>query len=90
MKYTKLCIIVVTLSANKNQKLPKRLSKRFERSEYWNKYKSKRNKNRANKYRYFSEANFVGVHPILNGGRGGNYPSPPLPLPPAPRKKFFF
>ena len=87
MKDTKLCIIVVTLSAKENQKLPKRLSKGFERSEYWNKYKSKRNKNRTNKYRYFSEAKFVGVNPILNGGRGElPFASPP----PGPRKKIFF
>ena len=40
-KGTKLYVPVVTLSARDNQKLPKLLSKRFERSVYWNEYKKK-------------------------------------------------
>ena len=36
MKDTKVYVLVVTLSAKDNQKLPKILSKRFERSVYWN------------------------------------------------------
>ena len=48
-KGTKLYIPVVTLSAKGNQKLPKRLRKRFERSCYWNEYKRKsENKNTTN------------------------------------------
>ena len=41
IKETKLYIPAVTLSARDNQKLLKRLSKGFERSVYWNKYKTK-------------------------------------------------
>ena len=33
---TKLYVPAATLSAKDNQKLPKRFSKRFERSVYWN------------------------------------------------------
>ena len=52
----KLYVPVVTLSS-------KRLRKRFERSVYWNDYKSKsENKNMTNEYRYFLESNFVGVN----------------------------
>ena len=48
-KETKLYVPVVILSAKDNQKLPKRISKGFERSVYWNKYKTKReNKNTTN------------------------------------------
>ena len=44
------------------QQLPKLLSKGFERSVYWNKYKIKNNtKNTTNENRYFAESNFVGV-----------------------------
>ena len=47
-------MIVVTLPARDNQKLSKRLSKGFERSVYWNEYKTKsENENTTNKYRYF-------------------------------------
>ena len=41
VKDTKLNIPVVTLSARDNQKLSKRFSKEFERSVYWNEYKTK-------------------------------------------------
>ena len=40
----------------------KLLNKRFERSMYWNEYKTENeNKNTTNKYRCFIESNFVGV-----------------------------
>ena len=46
IKDTKLYVPVVTLSARQNKKLSKLLSKRFERSDYWNEYKTKsENKN---------------------------------------------
>ena len=62
MKDTTLYVPVVTLSVRDNQKLPKLLSKGFERSVYWNEYKTKsENKNTTNEYRYFLESNFVGV-----------------------------
>ena len=41
IKDTKLNVPVVTSLARDNQKLSKCLSKRFERSVYWNKYKTK-------------------------------------------------
>ena len=41
----------------------KLLSKGFERSVHWDKYKTKRkDKRTANKYRYFLDSNFVGVN----------------------------
>ena len=66
IKDTKLYVPVVTLSARHNQKLSKRLSKGFERSVYWNEYKTKRhNKNTRSKLRYFLESNFVGVNRLF-------------------------
>ena len=54
---------MLTLSAKGNQKLPKLLSKGFERSVYWNEYKTKsQNKNTTNEFRYFLESNFVEVN----------------------------
>ena len=42
------------------------LSKRFERSVYWNGYKTKsENKNTTSEYRYFLESNFVGVNRLF-------------------------
>ena len=41
IKGSKLYVPVVTLSGKDNQKLSKLLSKRLERSVYWNEYKSK-------------------------------------------------
>ena len=41
IKDTKLYVPVITLTARDNQKLSKLLSKRFERSVYWNEYKTK-------------------------------------------------
>ena len=59
---TKLYVHVVTLSVRDNQKLSKLLSKGFQRSAYWNEYKTKsENKNTTSEYRYFIKSNFVGV-----------------------------
>ena len=56
IKNANLYFPAVTLSAKDNQKLSKLLSKGFERSSYWNEYKTKsENKNTANEYRYFLE-----------------------------------
>ena len=41
IKYTKLYVTAVALPAKDNQKLSKRYSKGFERSVYWNEYKTK-------------------------------------------------
>ena len=66
IKGTKLSVPVVTLSARDNQILPKLLSKGFERSVYWNEYKTKSdNKNTTNEFRYFLESNFVGAHRLF-------------------------
>ena len=60
IKDTKLYVPVVTLAAKDNQKLSKLLSKEFERSVYWNVYRTKsEDKNKTNEYRYFLESNFV-------------------------------
>ena len=49
IKDTKLYVLFVNLSARDNQKLSKHLSKGFERSVYWNEYKTKsENKNTTN------------------------------------------
>ena len=62
IKDTKLYVPVVTLSARDNQKLTKPHSKGFERSVYWNEYKTKsENKNTTSEYRYFLKSNLVGV-----------------------------
>ena len=62
IKDVKLYVLVVTLSVKDNKKLSKLLSRKFERSVYWNKFKTKNeNKNAANEYIYFLESNFVGV-----------------------------
>ena len=66
IKGTQLYVPVVTLSTNDNHKLSKLLSKGFERSVYWNKYKTKsENKNTTNEYRYFLESNFVGLFVVV-------------------------
>ena len=66
VKDAKFYVPVVTLSAKDNQNLSKRLSQRFQRSVYWNEYKTKnRNKYTTNKYRYFLEPNFVGVNRLF-------------------------
>ena len=67
IKGTKLYVPVVTLSARDNQKLSKLLSKRFERSVYWNDYQRKsENKNVTNEYRYFLKSNFVIVSKLFD------------------------
>ena len=66
IKDTKLYVSVITLSSRDNQKLSKRLSKRFERLVYWNEYKTKsENENTTNEYRYFLESNFIGVNRLF-------------------------
>ena len=63
---TKLYFLVVTFSAKDNQKLSKLLSREFERSAQWNKYKTKSdNQNTANKFRLFLESNCVGVNGLF-------------------------
>ena len=48
------------------QKIIKFLSKAFERSVYWNEYKTKcDNKNTTNEFRYFLESYFVAVNRLL-------------------------
>ena len=60
VKDTKLYIPVVTLSARDS------LSKRFERSVYWNAYRTKiKNKNMTHQYRYLLKSNFVGVQRLF-------------------------
>ena len=62
IKDTKLYVPVVILSARDNQTLSKLLGKSFERSVYWNEYKTKSdNKSTKNEFRYFLESNLVGV-----------------------------
>ena len=66
IKDTKSYVPVVTLSARENKKLTKFLSKGFERSVYWNEYKTKsENKNTTNEYRYFLKPNFLGVNRLF-------------------------
>ena len=66
IKDSKLYVPVVTLSARDNQKLSKLLSKGFERSAYWNEYKTKsETKTAANEFRYFLISNFVGVNRLF-------------------------
>ena len=57
---------VVTLSAKDNQKLSKFFTKGFERSVYWNEFKTKsENKNTTSKYIFFLESKFVGVNRLF-------------------------
>ena len=54
MEDTKLYVPVVTFSTRDNQKLSKLLTKEFERSVFWNEYKTKSdNKSTTNEYRFF-------------------------------------
>ena len=60
IKNITLCAPVVTLSSRDIRKLSKPLSKGFERSVYWNEYKTKsENKNTTIQFRYFVKSNFV-------------------------------
>ena len=61
-KDTKLYVPVATLSAEHNQNLPKLLSKGFERSVYWNEYKTKSENKNTSEYSYFFESNFAGAN----------------------------
>ena len=63
IKNTKFYVRVVNLSARDYQKLLKLLSKGFERSVYWNEYKTKsKNKSTANEHRYWVNRLFVLVY----------------------------
>ena len=63
---TQLYFPAVTLSARDYQKPSKLFSKGFERSVYWNEYKTKcENKNATNEHRYFLESDFVGVNRLF-------------------------
>ena len=54
IKHTKLYVLIVALSARDNKKLSKIFGKRFERSVYWNEYKTTSdNKITTNKFRFF-------------------------------------
>ena len=56
----------VTLSATDNQNLSKLFSKIFERSVYWNKYKTKsENENTRNEHKCFLESSFFGVNRLF-------------------------
>ena len=76
IKSTESYVTVVTSSAKDNQKLSKLLSKGFERSVYWNEYKTKNEtKNKTNEYRYFLESIFGGVNKsfvLVYTNQGGN------------------
>ena len=66
VKYTKLYLPAVTLSAKDNQKLLKLFSKGFERSVYGNECKTKsENKNTTIECGYFLQLNFVGVNRLF-------------------------
>ena len=64
IKDTRLYVLLITLPARDNQKVSSKfLSKGFERSVYWNEYKTKsKNKNTKNEYRYFLETAFIGIN----------------------------
>ena len=60
IKNITLCSPVVTLSSRDIRKLSKPLSKGFERSVYWNEYKTKsENKNTTIQFRYFVKSNSI-------------------------------
>ena len=69
-----MLILVIFLFTIKDKRLfvpivtlPSILSKGFERSVYWNEYKTKSgNKNMANEYKYFLKSIFFGVNKIRN------------------------
>ena len=63
VKDTTLSVPVVTLSAKENEKLSELLSKGFERSVYWNEYKTKQ-ENKTRK-KYFLKSNFVCVNRLF-------------------------
>ena len=52
--------------SKRQSKLSKGLSKGFERSVYWNEYKTKiENKNTKNEYRYCRKSKFIGVNRLF-------------------------
>ena len=66
IKNTKLYVPDVILTARDNEKLSKLLSKGFERSVYWNEYRTKSvTKTTTNEFRYFLESNFVEVNRLF-------------------------
>ena len=66
IKDTKLYVLVVSLSARDNQKLSKILRREFERSVYWNEYKTKiENKNTTHECKYLLKLDFVGVNRLF-------------------------
>ena len=66
VKDIKLYVPVEFLLGRDNQKLKKPLSNGFEKSVYWNEYKTKSdNKISKKKFRYFLESNFVGVNRLF-------------------------
>ena len=66
IKDTRLCIPVITLSAQDNHKLLKLHSKGFERLVHSNEFKTKvRKKNPTNEFRYFLKSNFGGVNKLF-------------------------
>ena len=66
IKGTKLFVPIVTLSAKYNQNYQNFSAKDFERSVYWNEYKTKSdNTNTTNKFRFFLESNFAGINRLF-------------------------
>ena len=66
IKDTKVYVLLDTLSAKDNQKPSKLLSKGFERSAFWKKYKTKyENKSKTNEYKYFVESKFFEVNRLF-------------------------
>ena len=66
IKYTKFHVLVVTLSARDNQNLSELLRKVFEKSAFWNQYKTRsENKNVTNEFRYFLESGFAGANRLF-------------------------
>ena len=62
LKWTKHFVF----SAVGNDKTIKLFSKGFERSIYWNKFKTQsKNNNTTNKFRYFLKSNFVGDNKLF-------------------------
>ena len=66
IKDTILYVPVFTFLVKDNQKLSKCFSKGFQRSVYWNEYKTKsENKNMTNEKRYFLKSTFAGVNRLF-------------------------
>ena len=60
-----IMLILRLLSARDNQTLSKILSKWFQRSVYWNEYKTKIDNKKTNKFRYFLESNVFGFNRLF-------------------------